>query len=113
MSDPTAEQLLERWALPPELDEAGKNAMRTKAASVPVGLQAFGQMSDEWVADRVRMLMRQDIWHEAICGAGRDRIMRLSLKVAQLEGYLRNIHCAMANDDQEGVMSQILQWERS
>jgi len=80
----TAEQILERWALPPELDEAGKSAMRTKAAAVPVEHHAFGTMSDEWVANRVRMLMRQDIWHEAICCASRDRIMRLSLEVERL-----------------------------
>lgn len=90
MADPTkqqmtAEAVLERWALPPEFDEASKSAMREKAAAIPVDHQAFGNMSDEWIADRVRMLMRQDIWHEAICAAGRDRIMRLSLEVERLK----------------------------
>lgn len=84
----TAEQVLERWALPPELDEAGKAAMRLKAASTPAARGAFANMSDEWVADRVRMLMRRDIWHEAICCAGRDRIMNLSLEVERLKTQL-------------------------
>lgn len=93
-SNPTAEQILERWALPPEFDEGGKNAMRAKAAAVPVEHQAFGDMSDEWVADRVRMLMRDDIWHEPICQAGRDRIMRLSLEVSRLRADLDLLHRA-------------------
>lgn len=85
----TADQVIDRWALPPELDEAGKYAMRAKAAAVPVDHHAFGHMSDEWIADRVRMLMRQDMWHEAICSAGRDRIMRLSLEVERLKAELK------------------------
>lgn len=68
----------------PEFDEAGKTHMRDKAARVPVECQAFGHMSDEWVADRVRMLRHRDLDHEAICCAARDRIMRLSLRMAEL-----------------------------
>jgi len=69
----------------PEFDEAGKSHMRDKAARVPIEHQAYGHMSDEWVANRVRMLRNRDVDHEAICCAARDRIMRLSLRVAELE----------------------------
>lgn len=99
--------------LPQEFSEDAKRAMREKAARQLPQHDAFTEMSDEWLANEIRGLMRNDLWHEAFCGAGRDRIMRLSMKVTRLEGYLRNIHCAMANDDQEGVMSQIVQWEKS
>lgn len=94
--DPTYAGLEKRdgsWLaeLPPELDEAGKHAMREKAASKAI--QCFGHMSDEWIADRVRMLVRTDLWHEAICTAGRDRIMRLSLEVAELRREVREWLC--------------------
>lgn len=71
--------------LPPEFDEAGKYAMREKALRQAPEHDAFGHMSDEWVANRVRMLTRNELWHEPICQAARDRIMRLSLKVAAYE----------------------------
>lgn len=70
----------------PELDEAGKAHMREKAQrSGGPDFEAYGHMSDEWVADRVRMLTRNDIDHEAICCASRDRIMRLTLKLEKCE----------------------------
>lgn len=85
-SNPLVDQHLSQ--LPPEFDEAGKHQMREKARR---GLpEAFADMSDEWVADRVRMLLRNDIWHEAICTAGRDRIMRLSLEVERLRAGRQN-----------------------
>jgi len=69
----------------PELDEAGKNQMREKAMrSLGAGTESFGDMSDEWVADRVRMLSRSDLDHETICCAARDRIMRLSIQLRNL-----------------------------
>lgn len=45
----------------------------------------MGDRSDIEVASLVRMLMRHDAMHEAICTAGRDRIMYLSQRVAELE----------------------------
>lgn len=45
----------------------------------------MGDRSDIEVAGLVRMLMRHDIMHEAVCTAGRDRIMYLSQRVAELE----------------------------
>lgn len=70
----------------PELDEAGKAALRDKAQGyIDTDSEAHSRMSDEWVADRVRMLMRMDIDHEGICCAARDRIMRLSLQAAALK----------------------------
>lgn len=83
--------------LPPELDEAGKNEMREKAASVPGRIHCFGHMSDEWIANRVRMLQRSELWHEAICTAGRDRIMKLSLEVAELRREVREWLCEKCN----------------
>jgi hypothetical protein len=59
--------------------------MRIKAqGSIDRNTEAYGHMSDEWVADRVRMLSRLDLDHEAILCAARDRIMRLTLKVREL-----------------------------
>lgn len=73
----------------PELDEAGRSAMREKAQrNGGPDKDVYGHMSDEWVADRVRMLMRGDIDHEAICQAARDRIMRLVLRQLALEAAL-------------------------
>jgi hypothetical protein len=79
-----------RWCgSAPELDEAGKAHMIEKAArSGGPKMEAHGTMSDEWVADRVRMLSQNDIDHEAICCAARDRIMRLTLQVRSLESRL-------------------------
>lgn len=84
--------------IPPEFDEAGKYAMREKAAATNPALHAFGHMSDEWVADRVRMLMRGDLWHEVICSAGRDRIMKLSLEI---EGLKREHDAYVATAQEE------------
>lgn len=50
----------------------------------------MGHLSDIEVADKVRMLMRNDLMHEATCTAGRDRIMYLSQRVALLERELAN-----------------------
>lgn len=70
--------------LPPELFHNEKEAIRQKARR-PAPPGPFAHLSDEWVANEVRMLMRDDLYHEAICMAARDRIMRLSLRVEQLE----------------------------
>jgi hypothetical protein len=72
-------------ALPAELDEALRYAMREKAAATRPQHHAFGHMSDEWVADRVSLLSRNDLFHEMIVRAARDRIMRLSLAIAECE----------------------------
>lgn len=42
---------------------------------------------DDEVARRVRMLMRNDLDHEAVCTLGRDRIMALSKEVARCRPY--------------------------
>lgn len=77
----------------PELDAAGKSQMRGKAQrAIDSGHESFGDMSDEWVADRVRMLSRNDLDHEAICCASRDRIMRLSLEVERLHALIHSPH---------------------
>jgi hypothetical protein len=102
-SNPLVDQHLSQ--LPPEFDEAGKHQMREKARR---GLpEAFAEMSDEWIADRVRMLLRNDIWHEAICTAGRDRIMRLSLEVERLRAALCEIASA---DPSPGQLEKWCNW---
>ena len=50
----------------------------------------MGHMSDIEVARIVRMLMRTDMDHEAVCVASRDRIMYLSQRVEYLEKILNN-----------------------
>jgi hypothetical protein len=73
----------------PEFDDFAREAMRDKARpNIANKTEAYGHMSDEWVANRVRMLHRSDLEFEPICSAGRDRIMRLSMEVAELRGIL-------------------------
>jgi hypothetical protein len=45
-------------------------------------------LSDEQVANRVRMLMRGDLDHELVCQAARDRIKCLMKEKAELESQL-------------------------
>lgn len=49
------------------------------------------QFSDLEMASRVRMLMRDDLNHEFICMAGRDRIMYLSQQVDRLENEVSEL----------------------
>jgi len=49
------------------------------------------QYSDIDVAHKVRMLMRGQLDHEAVCTMGRDRIMYLSQRVSRLEEALRAV----------------------
>lgn len=48
-----------------------------------LGTMAWGYKSDMEIADMVRMLMRNDLNHEGVCTASRDRIMYLSQQVAK------------------------------
>lgn len=52
---------------------------------------AFPQWSDEEMAGRVRMLMRDQLNHEVICTAARDRIMCLSKEKRLLENQIRRL----------------------
>jgi hypothetical protein len=52
---------------------------------------AGDHMPDVEVASRVRMLMRDQIDHEAICVTARDRIMWLSQEVERLSEALKAI----------------------
>lgn len=73
----------------PELSEADRRGLRAKhrSNSPTHDKEAHGDKSDEWIANAVRMLMRTDLDHEAICCASRDRIMRLSLEVERLKEF--------------------------
>lgn len=46
---------------------------------------AFAHLSDAEMANYVRMLMRDDLDHEAVLTGARDRIMHLSARIAELE----------------------------
>lgn len=76
----------------PEISDEGRAALREKHRrnSPTHDKEIHGTMSDEWVANAVRMLMRNDLDHEAIVVAARDRIMRLSLEVERLNALLVN-----------------------
>ena len=49
---------------------------------------AMGDKSHREIAGMVRMLMRTDLQHEAVCLAARDRIAWLAARVEQLEAAL-------------------------
>lgn len=63
--------------------------MRTKQrVSMAANAEPYGHMTDEWIANRVYMLNRHDLEHAAIIQAARDRIMRLSIQLAEARGRL-------------------------
>ncbi len=73
--------------LPPDMDASQQEAMRLKARRN--GTEGpFADRTDEWLANELRMLDRNDLYHEAFCQAARDRIMKLSMQVAELRGVL-------------------------
>lgn len=74
--------------LPSEFDESAREGMRTKARRTKPEHESMGGMSDEWLANELRMLSRHDLWHEAFCTAARDRIMRLSMQLAEARGVI-------------------------
>lgn len=74
--------------LPPEFDDSAREAMRTKARRTKPDHESMGGMSDEWLANELRMLSRHDLWHEPFCTAARDRIMRLSIQLAEARGII-------------------------
>lgn len=57
--------------------------------------EAYADKSDEWVAGRVRMLMRNDLEFEPILVAGRDRILRLSRELLQLRAEHEEVRKAL------------------
>ncbi len=57
---------------------------------------AGGHLSDLEIADRVRMLMRTDLDHEAVCVMARDRIKYLSGRLTAVERQLREADAAYA-----------------
>lgn len=48
----------------------------------------YGRLTDIEMADKVRMLMRDTLQHEAICCGARDRIMYLSQQLAALRALI-------------------------
>lgn len=53
--------------------------------------QAGPHWSDEQVASKVRMLMRDDLDHEAVCVMARDRIVYLSAVVAERDRQIAEL----------------------
>lgn len=50
---------------------------------------ALAHLSHKDLANRVRMLMRDDLDHEIVCAAARDRIAWLAARVEELEAAER------------------------
>ena len=71
-----------------EMSSDARQRMRVKHASKPSDLDVYAHMSDEWIADTVFMLDRNDLGHAAVTQAARDRIMRLSLEIEALRAQL-------------------------
>lgn len=53
-------------------------------------------LSDEEVAGRVRMLMRDQLDHEAVCTLGRDRIMCLTEELATARARISELEALTA-----------------
>lgn len=70
--------------LPPDMDASQQKAMRDKARRNGTD-GAFADRTDEWLANELRMLDRNDLYHEAFCTAARDRIMKLSMQLAKVK----------------------------
>lgn len=92
--------------LPPEFDDTAKEAMRHKARGRQPDHESMGGMSDEWIANELRMLSRHDLWHEPFCVAARDRIMRLSMQLAEARGIIAVLK-ARASENEPGTKAQL------
>ena len=53
--------------------------------------ESYGHLSDKAIADKVRMLMRDDLEHEGIVVAARDRIARLARQLRDAQDTLARI----------------------
>lgn len=92
--------------IPPELEAEAREGLRANARKSE-GIAAFGHMSDEWVANEVRMLTRHDLWHEPICCAARDRIMNLSLEAERLRNQLAEFRHNQRRRDMSAQMAML------
>jgi hypothetical protein len=63
-------------------------ARHAQIAALPLDQTCGGHLSNEEVAVKVRMLMRHDLDHEAVCTIARDRIVWLAGHAAELEAAL-------------------------
>jgi len=62
-------------------------------AAQPLAETCGGHLSHDEVASKVRMLMRHDLDHEAVCNMGRDRIVWLAGQVDALQAKLDHNRC--------------------
>lgn len=72
----------------PAEPEPAKPLTSQWAAGRPLAEITFGQYSHDWMANAVRMLMRNDLGHELVCVGARDRIVWLAARVVELEAQL-------------------------
>jgi hypothetical protein len=60
-------------------------------------MMVFAELSDLEMASKVRMLMRGDLVHEAVCVGARDRIMYLSQQLAIALAKVEELEKVVAN----------------
>lgn len=75
----------------PEMPEDARMRMRAKFAARDPAVGPYAHMPDEWVANNVYMLQRVDLDFPAIVEAARDRIMHLSLELAELKHRIQGL----------------------
>jgi len=75
----------------------------TGIAAMPLERIAAGHLAHGVVAGKVRMLMRTDLDHEAVCTMARDRIVWLAGRVEALEVALRQFAQAARSFDANAV----------
>lgn len=63
-------------------------------------MNIFDDMTDERLATEVRMLMRNDLLHEAVVCAARDRILKISRELANLRAERDAVCGLIAGDTQ-------------
>lgn len=87
----------------PELVDAHRHNMREKFKGRDPAMAICAHMSDEWVANNIYMALRNDLDLVAIQEAARDRIMHLSLRVAELEARTNDKTAALIHAAKHGA----------
>jgi hypothetical protein len=62
----------------------------------------YAHLTDKEIATRVRMLLRGDLDHEALCTGARDRILNLSQKLQEANKLLER---AISDSTHAGVLT--------
>jgi len=80
-------------------------ARHAQIAAKPLAETCAGHLSHDEVASKVRMLMRHDLDHEAVCTMGRDRIVWLAGALSELSEAAKHVRDNVRDDTPE-------MWER-